>query len=64
MQAHHAGYLTITEVGIIINYNQEVQNVNTGDNYGMFNLGSLRFKIFSYILIGLLIQNVNNQGVS
>ena len=63
MQAHHAGYLTITEVGVINNYNQEVQNVNTGDNYGVFNLGSLRFQIFSFILIGLLIQNVNNQGV-
>jgi len=62
MQAHNADYPTKTEVGVINNY-KEVQNVNTGDNYGMFNLGSLMFKIFSCILIGLLIQNVNNQGV-
>ena len=62
MQAHNAEYLTKTEVGVINNY-KEVQNVNTGDNYGIFNLGGLVFKIFSCILIGLLIQNVNNQGV-
>ena len=37
MQAHNADYLTQTEVGVINNY-KEIQNVNTGDNYGMFNL--------------------------
>ena len=63
MQAHNADYLTKTEVGVINNYNKEVQNVNTGNNYGMFHVGSLIFKIFSYVSIGLLIQNVNNQGV-
>jgi hypothetical protein len=62
MQAHTAEYLTKTEVGVINNY-KEVQNVNTGDNYGMFNLGSLMFKSFICILTGFLIQNVNNQGV-
>ena len=62
MQAHNAEYLTKTEVGVINNY-KEVQNVNTGDNYGIFDLGGLVFKIFSCISIGLLIQNVNNQGV-
>ena len=55
-------YPTTTEGGVINSY-KEVQNVNTGDNYGMFNLGSLMFKIFSCVSIGLLIQNVNNQGV-
>ena len=62
MQVHNADYLPKTEVGVINKY-KEVQNVNTGDNYGMFNLGSLMSKIFSCILIGLLIQNVNNKGV-
>ena len=62
MQVHNADYLPKAEVGVINNY-KEVQNLNTGDNYGMFNLGSLMFKIFSCILIGLLIQNVNNKGV-
>ena len=62
MQAHNADYMPKTEVGVINKY-KEVQNVNTGDNYGIFNLGGLVFKIFSCILIGLLIQNVNNQGV-
>ena len=63
MQAHNTDYLPKMEFGVINNYNKEVQNVNTGNNYGMYNLGSLMFKIFSCILIGLLIQNVNNQGV-
>ena len=40
MQAHNADYPTKTESGVINNY-KEVQNINTGDNYGMFNLGSL-----------------------
>ena len=62
MQVHNADYLPKTEVDVINKY-KEVQNVNTGDNYGMFDLGSLMFKIFSCILIGLLIQNVNNKGV-
>ena len=62
MQVHNADYLPKAEVGVINKY-KEVQNVNTGDNYGMFNLCSLMFKIFSCILIGLLIQNVNNKGV-
>ena len=63
MQAHNADYLKSTEVGVINNYNKQVQNINTGNNYGMFNLGNLMFKIFSCISIGLLMQNVNNQGV-
>ena len=62
MQAHNADYVTKMEAGVINNYNKEVQNVNTGNNYGMYNL-HLMFKIFSSISIGLLIQNVNNQGV-
>ena len=62
MQAHDADYLTKTEVGVMSNY-KEIQNINSGDNYGMSNLGSLMFKIFTCILIGLLIQNVNKQGV-
>ena len=62
MQAYNVDYLTKTEVGVINNY-KKVQNVNTGDNYGMLNLGSLMLKILNCILIGLLIQNVNNQGV-
>ena len=62
MQTHNADYLTKTEVGVINNY-KELQNVNTGNNYGMFNLGCLMFKIFSCILIGVLIQNANNTGV-
>ena len=48
MQVHNADYLPKTEVGVINKY-KEVQNVNTGDNYGMFNLGILMFKIFSCI---------------
>ena len=62
MQVYNADYLPKTEVGVVNKY-KEVQNVNTGDNYGMFDLGSLMFRIFSCILIGLLIQNVNNKGV-
>ena len=62
MQAHNTDYLTKSEFDVMNNYT-EVKNVNTGNNYGMSNLGSLMFKIFSWILIGLLIQNVNNQGV-
>lgn len=63
MQAHNADSLTKMEYGVINNYNKEVQNVNTGNNYGMYNLGSLMFKNFNCIFIGLLIQNVNKQGV-
>ena len=63
MQADNADCLKNTEVGVINNYNKQVQNINTGNNYGMFNLGSLMFKIFSGISIGVLMQNVNNQGV-
>ena len=62
MQVHNPDYLPKTEVGVVNKY-KEVQNVNTGDNYGMFDLGGLMFRIFSCILIGLLIQNVNNKGV-
>ena len=40
MQTHNADYPTKNEGGIINNY-KEVQNMNTGDNYGMFNLGRL-----------------------
>ena len=45
MQTHNADYLTKTEVGVINNYNREVQNVNAGNNYGMFNwaVSHLRF---------------------
>ena len=63
MQGHNADYSTKTEVGVINNYNKEVQNVNAGHNYGMFNLCSFIFKMSSSILIGLLIQIANNQGV-
>ena len=62
MQVHNADYLPKTEVDVINKY-KEVQNVNTGNNYGMFNLDCLMFKSFSCILIGLLIQNGNNPGV-
>ena len=63
MKVHNADYPTKAEVGVINNYNKEVQNVNAGNNYGMFNLYSLIFKMFHSILIGLLFQIVNNQGV-
>ena len=63
MQAQNADYPTKTEVGVINNYNKEVQNVNAGNNYGMFDSCSFIFKMFSSTLIGLLIQIVNNQGV-
>ena len=45
MQTHNADYLTKIEVGVINNYNREVQNVNAGNNYGMFNwaVSHLRF---------------------
>ena len=63
MQAHNADYATKAEVGVINNYNKEVQNVNAGNNYGIFNLYSFIFKMFHSILIGLLFQIINNQGV-
>ena len=45
MQTHNADYLTKIEVGVINNYNREVQNVNAGNNYGMVDwaVSHLRF---------------------
>ena len=45
MQAHHADNPTNTEIGAVNNF-ERVQNVNTGNNHGMFNLDNLMFKIF------------------
>ena len=44
MQAHHADHSTNTEVGIMNNF-ERVQNVNTGNNQGMFNFDNPMFKI-------------------
>ena len=40
MQAHYAGHSTNTEVGVMNNF-ERVQNVNTGINQGMFNIGQV-----------------------
>ena len=62
MQAHHADHTTNTEVGVMNNF-ERVQNVNTGNNQGKFNLDNLMFKIVTCISIGVIIQQVTNQGV-
>ena len=61
MQAHHADPSTETEVGVMNNF-ERVQNVNTGNNQGIFNLDNLMFKIFTCISTGVIIQQVINQG--
>ena len=62
MQAHYADHSTSTEVGFMNNF-ERVQNVNTGNNQGMFNLYNLIFKIFTCISTGVIIQQVINEGV-
>ena len=62
MQAHHADHTTNTEVGVMNNFGS-VQNVNTGNNQGMFNLDNLMFKTFNCISTGVIIQQVINGGV-
>ena len=62
MQAHHADPSTKTEVGVMNNF-ERVQNVNTGNNQGIFNLDNLMFKFFTCISTGVIIQQVINQGV-
>jgi len=62
MQAHHADHPTNTEVGIMNNF-ERVQNVNTGNNQGRFNLDNLMFKTFPCISTGVMIQQVINQGM-
>ena len=46
MQAHHADDLTHTEIGVVNNF-ERVQNVNTGNNQGMFDLENVVFKNFT-----------------
>jgi hypothetical protein len=60
MQAHYADHSTNTEVHTMNNF-ERVQNVNTGNNQG--NLDSLVFIILTFISIGVIIQQVINQGV-
>ena len=62
MQAHHPDHSTHTEVGVMNNF-ERVQNVNTGNNQGMFNLDNLMFRIFNCISTGVIIQQVINEGV-
>ena len=62
MQPHHADLSSNTEVGVMNNF-ERVQNVNTGKNQGMFNLGNLMIKTFTCISTGVIIQQVINQGV-
>ena len=62
MQAHHADHSTNTEVGVMNKF-ERVQNVNTGNNQGMFNLDNLLFENFPCMSTGVIIQQVINQGV-
>ena len=62
MQAHHADNSTNTEVSVMNNF-ERVQNINTGNNQGVFNLDNLMCKTFTCILTGIIIQQVINQGV-
>ena len=62
MQAHHTDNLINTEVGVMNNF-ERVQNVNTGNNHGMFNLDNVMCKTFNHISTGVIIQQVINQGV-
>ena len=62
MQAHPADHSTNTEVGAM-NHFERVQNVNTGNNQGMFNLDNLMFENFPCMSTGVIIQQVINQGV-
>ena len=62
MQAHHADNSTNTEVSVMNNF-ERVQNVNTGNNQGKFNLDDFIFKPFTCISPGVIIQQVINQGV-
>ena len=62
MRAHHADNLTNTEIGIMNKF-ERVQNVNTGQNQGMFNLDDLMHKAFDCISTGVIIQQVINQGL-
>ena len=62
MQAHHADHSTNMEVGVMNNF-EKVQNVNTGNNQGKFNLDNLIFKSSTCISTGVIIQQVINEGV-
>ena len=62
METHHPDHSTNTEVGVMNNF-ESVQNINTGNNQGMFNLDNLMFKTFNCISTGVINQQVINQGV-
>ena len=62
MQAHHADNSTKTEIGVMNNF-ERAQNINTGNNQGVFYLANLMCKTFTCILTGVIIQQVINQGV-